>query len=144
MSYENDFEKLNDGQWHWVKSGPHDGLKSGRKNELWVCESPSEPGHYPEAQLPHIIVDYYPEADDFVYMGNDMHANNGKVVVWDEPTSAVVMPWPMPEFMGGEDNDWFMRLWTPQELSAGHFHFPLFFIIEQGTLRDLSATQRAE
>lgn len=141
MTYENNFEKLNDGLWHWVPSAPDSGLKSGTKNELWVSETPSEPGYYPEERESRVIVDYYPEVDDFVYMGNDMYANNGHVVVWDELASAVVMPWPMPEFMGTEDSNWFMRLWTPEELEARHFHFPLFYIIEHGTLRDLFDTQ---
>ena len=143
MAYDGDFEKLNDGLWHWVKSGPELGLKSGQKNELWVSETPSKPGYYPKERDSRITVDYYPEADDFVYMGNDMYANNGQVVVWDEPASAVVMPWPMPEFMSSQDNSWFMRLWTEEELQAGHFHFPLFFIIEHGTLRDLAASERS-
>lgn len=141
-AYGEDFEKLNDGQWHWVRSGPELGLRAHRKNELWVCETPSEPGYFPADREKFVSLDYYPEADDFVFMGTDMYANNGQAAFWGEYAPAVVMPWPMPEFMDKQENDWFMRLWTPEEQDVGHFHFPDFYVIKQGTLKAL-AQQRA-
>jgi hypothetical protein len=38
--------------------------------------------------------------------------------------------------------DWFMRLWTPNEEEAGHFHLPMFFMIEKDTLQDLTGPNR--
>lgn len=136
---------LSYGQWHWVPSAPSGNLKADQPNTIWIHGCPTEPGYYPSEDANGYQAEYVPEADDFLYLGRDIFANHGQLKVpgIGKTALAAIVPWPSPEFMGSEDRHWFIRTWTPSEVQAGHFHLPMFFLLEECTIRDIALSRRA-
>src|SRR3989344_4995565 len=136
----NPLDTLQDGQWHWIPRVLEESLAADTPTTLWIHGAPTKPGYYPREEADGLRVIYHPEAG-ITYLGMDIYATNGHAEALGRRALAAIVPWPSPEFMSPDnrDSDLFIRLWTPEEIEAGDVHLPLFYKLEEGTIRQLAA-----
>ncbi len=137
--YPNPIEMLQDGHWHWLPRAKET-FEADVPQPLWVHGAPAEPGHYPDQEAEGYMLTYYPEAE-ITFLGDDVYATNGYAEALGRSVLATIVPWPAPDFMGSDKKDGylFIKLWGTKELQAGHIHLPLFFALEEGTIRGIAA-----